>query len=105
LIIIKRALTKIVPGSPVSKEVNPMRRNAFLSFLLTALVLLSACADHDVILRGGTIYDGNGSEPLIADLAIDDGRISAIGSLPDETGRREIDATGLAMSPGFINVI
>ncbi len=96
---------KIVPGSPVPKEVSSMRRIAPLFTLLAALVLLSACADHDVILRGGTIYDGSGSAPFIADLAIDDGRISAIGSLEDELGRKDIDASGMAISPGFINML
>jgi N-acyl-D-amino-acid deacylase len=82
------------------------RRLLLLPLLpLLLLFLLPACADHDVILRGGTVYDGSGSAPVVVDLAIDDGRISALGALQDETGRREIDVSGLAVSPGFINML
>jgi len=77
--------------------------------LLAALVVLAgaACApaDYDVVIRGGTIYDGLGGEPFVADLAIDGQRIAAIGSLSDRDGRLELDATGLAVSPGFINML
>lgn len=61
-------------------------------------------AAHDVVIRGGTVYDGAGGEPLPADIAIDGDRIAAVGTVR-ERGRAEIDARGLAVAPGFINML
>jgi N-acyl-D-amino-acid deacylase len=61
-------------------------------------------AGHDVVIRGGTIYDGSGGTPFSADVAIDGDRITAIGAVR-ERGRAEIDAAGLAVTPGFINML
>src|SRR4030081_2451235 len=61
-------------------------------------------AAHDVVIRGGTIYDGSGGPPFDADVAIDDDRIARIGPA-GERGRVEIDAHGLAVAPGFINML
>ena len=84
-----------------------MRRLVPALLLLLLPVVLPACrsVDHDVIIRGGTIYDGTGSEPFQADLAITGDRIAEIGHLADLRGALEIDATGLAVSPGFINML
>ena len=60
---------------------------------------------HDVILRGGTIYDGSGNAPYVADVAISGDRISAIGDLTGRSALREIDVRGLAVAPGFINML
>lgn len=78
-----------------------------LSTIAVITILLSACKPqmHDVIIRGGTIYDGSGGQPLKADLAMDNDRISAIGDLTGQKGRLEIDATGMAVAPGFINML
>ncbi len=75
--------------------------------ILLAALLTTACAtpQHDVVIRGGSIYDGSGSAPVIADLAIDGDRISAIGDLSGHHGATEIDATGMAVAPGFINML
>jgi N-acyl-D-amino-acid deacylase len=62
-------------------------------------------AVYDVLIRGGTIYDGSGRAPRVADLAIGGDSIVAIGALGDATARREIDASGLAVAPGFINML
>ena len=62
-------------------------------------------AVYDVLIRGGTIYDGSGRAPRVADLAIRGDSIVAIGTLGDATARREIDASGLAVAPGFINML
>jgi N-acyl-D-amino-acid deacylase len=62
-------------------------------------------AHYDVVIRGGTIYDGLGGTPLIADLAISGDRIAAVGDLASATADTVIDATGLAVSPGFINML
>jgi len=61
-------------------------------------------AGHDVVIRGGTIYDGSGGAPFGADVAIDGDRITAIGAVR-ERGGTEIDAAGLAVTPGFINML
>ena len=80
-----------------------------VAFVLLA-VAFTACADssssgYDTIIRGGTIYDGLGGSPYTADLAISDDTIAAIGDLSDARADTDIDATGLAVSPGFINVL
>ncbi len=80
--------------------------------LLTAIaVSVLACApspqdaDYDVIIRGGTIYDGLGGDPVVSDLAIANDRIAVIGNLADASGAIEIDAEDLAVAPGFINML
>ena len=74
-----------------------------------SILLLGACAApepaYDVILRGGTVYDGTGSAGLVADLAIQGDRIAKIGDLSGATAVKEIDASGLAVAPGFINMM
>lgn len=62
-------------------------------------------ADYDVILRGGTVYDGSGKPPIVADIAIQDDRIAAIGDLAKKTAKQEVDVHGLAVAPGFINML
>ena len=73
----------------------------------SALLLASGCSKRqfDVVVRGGTLYDGSGDAPVVADLAIDGDRIVAIGDLGDAVGSTEIDATDLAVAPGFINML
>ena len=73
-----------------------------------ALVFGVACSQaprYDVILRHGTLYDGSGSAPVTGDLAISGDTIAAIGDLSSAKGAREIDATGLAVAPGFTNML
>ena len=60
---------------------------------------------HDIVLRGGTVYDGEGGSPYAADVAIDGDRITAIMPAIGDRGRREIDVRGLALAPGFINML
>ncbi len=64
-----------------------------------------AAAGHDVVIRHGLVVDGTGGAPRVADVAIDGETIAAIGDLAGVRGRREIDATGLAVAPGFINML
>ena len=73
----------------------------------SALLLISACGreEVDVVIRGGTLYDGSGGPPVVGDLAIDGDRIVAVGDLKGHAGRAEIDARGLAVAPGFINML
>jgi N-acyl-D-amino-acid deacylase len=77
------------------------------SFLVAGLLVLSACStpDHAVIIRGGTLYDGLGGTPYVADVAIDADTITAIGDFAGLTAATDIDATGLAVAPGFINML
>jgi hypothetical protein len=58
---------------------------------------------HDLVIRGGTIVDGTGRERFSGDVAVDDGRIAAVGPV-SELGRREIDATGHLVTPGWVDV-
>ena len=60
-------------------------------------------ASYDLIVRNGTVIDGTGAEPREADVAVQDGRIAAIGRI-DGGGRGEIDARGLAVTPGFVDI-
>jgi N-acyl-D-amino-acid deacylase len=69
---------------------------------------LAACSSpttHDVILRGGTIYDGSGDKPYIGDVAIDGDMIAAIGDIGEATAPVEIDVKGHAVAPGFVNMM
>ncbi|MDE0363955.1 MAG: amidohydrolase family protein [Gammaproteobacteria bacterium] len=58
---------------------------------------------HELVIRNGRIIDGTGAEARAGDLAIDDGIISALGKV-EGSGKREIDADGLAVTPGFIDL-
>ncbi len=75
---------------------------------IAILLLLAACGspqEYDFVIRGGTIYDGSGGEPFAGDIAILGDRIAAVGDIGRAVGRAEIDATGHAVSPGFINML
>jgi N-acyl-D-amino-acid deacylase len=65
----------------------------------------SAAPEYDVILRNGTIYDGSGSAPYLGDLAIGRDRILAVGDVSRARGSAELDLQGLAVAPGFINML
>ena len=74
------------------------------------LIISIACKEKprqefDVILRHGTIYDGTGKAGFAGDVALQGDTIAALGDLKDAYGRKEIDATGLAIAPGFINML
>ncbi len=82
-----------------------------VAFVLSLAAASGACAseqsatEYDVIIRNGTIYDGSGSLGYGGDIAIQDDRIVAIADVGGARGRTEIDAMGLAVSPGFINML
>ncbi len=67
--------------------------------------MLSAGENYDLILRHGTVYDGSGTKPFVGDVAIRGDRIAAVGKLTEAHGKREVDVTGLAVAPGFINML
>jgi N-acyl-D-amino-acid deacylase len=60
---------------------------------------------YDVIVRGGLVYDGSGSTPRLADIGIDGDQIGGIGDLDRAEAPLVVDATGLAVAPGFINML
>lgn len=85
-----------------------MLRRSMLAAL--AALGLAACATaggerYDVIIAGGTIYDGFGGPPVVGDVGIRGDRIAAIGNLAGVPAAQRIDATGMAVSPGFINML
>lgn len=89
-----------------------MRLNSLIKFRRLAwLVLLfvaacnSAPGDFDVVIRGGDVYDGLGGQPIRADVALNGDRIAEIGDLSAFRGTVEVDASGLAVAPGFINML
>ena len=59
----------------------------------------------DLLIRGGTIYDGRGGPPLEGDVAIVGDSIAALGRLEDWHGRDELDARGKVVTPGFVNML
>lgn len=73
---------------------------------IAALLLASAAPPpaYDVVIRGGTLYDGSGGAPRVGDVAIKGDRIVAVGRVPGR-GAREVAAAGLAVAPGFINML
>lgn len=86
-----------------------MRRPFFAPrAVLAAALTLAACApepDVDLILRGGTLYDGSGDPGVVGDLAVDGDSIVALGDVGDLSAGREVDVSGLAVAPGFINML
>jgi N-acyl-D-amino-acid deacylase len=60
-------------------------------------------AQFDLVVRNGTVIDGTGGEPREADVAVQDGRIAAVGRIAG-AGREEIDARGMAVTPGFVDI-
>lgn len=88
-------------GLPIMKRVFP------IALLVPVLLFAAACSkpEHDIIIRSGSLYDGSGGSAMIADVAIDGDRITKVGDLKGHTGRKEVDAKGLAVAPGFINML
>jgi len=88
-----------------------MRLLKYLTLLL-AMTLPSAAfgqaartRDFDVLIKGGTVYDGSGRAPRRVDVGIKDDRIVAIGNMRGARARTVVDARGLAVAPGFINML
>jgi N-acyl-D-amino-acid deacylase len=80
-------------------------KNLIAAFLI--LILFHSCSDqrYDVIIRNGTVIDGTGSPGVVADVAILNDTIAFIGDLSKTKAETEIDAKGLVVSPGFINML
>jgi N-acyl-D-amino-acid deacylase len=71
--------------------------------LLTALVMGSCSTSYDVVIKGGTIYDGMAETPYMADIGVVDGNIKIIGDIETATGLA-VEAKGLIVAPGFIDI-
>jgi N-acyl-D-amino-acid deacylase len=86
-----------------------MKRISTCSVIAVIACAIAACTPappaYDLIIRGGTVYDGLGGEPFVGDIAITGDRISAVGDLSGAAAAAEIDASGKAVSPGFINML
>ena len=95
-------------------QFSAMKQNFFWlgPFLTTVLTVFAqeqspspSGDDSDVIVRGGTVYDGTGTKPLQADVAIRGDRIAGIGDFKSAKAKTVIDAKGLAVAPGFVNML
>ncbi len=81
---------------------------AMFSLLLAGTVEASpsnSAQVFDVIIKGGTVYDGSGAEGRVADVAIRGDRIAGVGNFENSQAKRVIDAHSLAVAPGFINML
>jgi N-acyl-D-amino-acid deacylase len=90
-----------------------MRRLLLAAAILVAAMTLAAwlapdrqpAARYDVLIRGGTVYDGSGGPGVRADVAVEGDLVAAVGDLKDATAATIVDASGLAVAPGFINML
>jgi N-acyl-D-amino-acid deacylase len=85
-----------------------MKRISAIAAAVAALFATSAApvpASYSVLIRGGTIYDGSGSAPYVGDVALKGDRIVYVGRHAPGRAAKVIDATGKAVSPGFINML
>ena len=89
-----------------------MRSHLGRAVILVALALAGCAsapppstASYDLMIRGGTVYDGSGGAPIRADVGVRGDRIAAIGELGDAQAARVVDAGGMAVAPGFVNVL
>src|SRR3954469_10168451 len=75
-----------------------------VGLLVAGLATIGAAQDFDLLVRGGTIVDGAGNPAYVGDLGIKGGKIAAMGRLAGKTAARTIDANGLTVAPGFIDI-
>ena len=81
-------------------------RAAVLAAVLFAAVALRAGeAPFDVMIRGGTVYDGTGNPGRVADVGIRGDKVAAVGDLSKAAAARVVDAKGMAVAPGFVNML
>ena len=69
-----------------------MKKSAFL--FLSAMLLLASCKkqEYDIIIRGGTVYDGSGKQGVVTDVGINADTVAFVGDLSKAVGKKEIDA-------------
>ena len=81
-----------------------MKRLA-ITFVICCSISCAAPPQYDVVIRHGTVYDGTGAAGVVQDLAIQGDRIAARGDLSGAHGLQDVDADGLAVAPGFIDML
>ena len=81
-------------------------RRSFVAALLGGSLLGTAALaeQYDIILRHGTVVDGTGAPGRAADVGVIGGHIAAVGDLEGAKAATEIDATGMIVAPGFVNI-
>src|SRR3989442_5533581 len=82
-----------------------LRRFFRLVFLTSTIAVAARAQDFDVIIKGGAVYDGTGGEAQHVDLAIKGDRIAGLGDFKDASAKTIVNASGLAVAPGFINML
>ena len=87
------------------KYTTPLLSGALALGILAAATPSPAQSSYDLLLRGGRVVDGTGAPWFAADVAVRDGRIAAIGRLENASAKRLVDATGLVIAPGFIDLL
>lgn len=78
------------------------------NYIISLLILFAACApktEYDIILKNGVIYDGSGEQSYVGDIAINSDTIAALGDLGDAIAKEVIELNGMAVAPGFINML
>ena len=81
------------------------RRLFLILFLTSTIVFIARAQDFDVIIKNGAVYDGAGTEAQHVDLAIKGDRIAGVGDFKNAKAKTIVDAKGLAVAPGFINML
>lgn len=87
---------------------QPTTTNMKIQRLLLVLIFLYSCQSgqqYDLIIKNGTIYDGSGAPPEKADIAVNADTVTFIGDLSGQDAKQVIDAEGMAVAPGFINML
>ncbi len=79
----------------------------YILYSLLLAVIFAGCKkqEYDIVIRGGTVYDGSGKPGVVTDVAINADTVAFIGDLSKAVGKKEVDAKGLAVAPGFINML
>ena len=86
-----------------------MLRNFRLFGAVAALFVIASCGrgpeNYDVIISGGSVYDGEGGEAVVADVGVKGERVAFIGDLARAKAKERVDASGLSVAPGFVNML
>ena len=86
----------------------PAKRPLIAALAALIALLAAACSSrprYDVVLRNGQVFDGSGGTPFHGDVAIQGDRIAAVGNLDSARGSTEVDVQGMAVAPGFVNMM
>ncbi len=101
---------------PLRYDARVRRPRLLLAVWISASLVLASVASAapgaraaprvvDLVVRQGAVHDGRGGAPFVGDVAVDGGAVVAVAARVDARGRQEIDARGLAVAPGFVNVL